>query len=130
MQSERPTTGLLRLSVWTTCNCSHTVDTMQLLRMITKPRGGYYSRNPADYMYRHLDRSATSTRATKLADYASPLAEEFRPLILGKYNIGHKVIIRHCSGRLLLLCTLSTLRAPLDSLGWCPLLHNRCQTLV
>ena len=37
---------------------------------------------------------------------------------------------RDCSGRLLLVCTLSTLRAPLDSLGWCPLLHNRCQTLV
>ena len=35
-----------------------------------------------------------------------------------------------CSGWLLLVRTLSTLRAPLYTLGWCLLLHNRCQTLV
>ena len=35
-----------------------------------------------------------------------------------------------CSGWLLLVRTLSTLRAPLDTLGWCLLLHNRCQTVV
>ena len=41
-----------------------------------------------------------------------------------------ETMVGYCSGRLLLVRNLSTLRAPLDTLGWCLLLHNRCQTLV
>ena len=44
--------------------------------------------NPADYMSRHPDKSATSTRATKVAeDYVNFLADESKPLALVKEKI-------------------------------------------
>ena len=44
--------------------------------------------NPADYMSRHQDKSATSTRATKVAeDYVNFLADESKPLALVKEKI-------------------------------------------
>ena len=44
--------------------------------------------NPADYMSHHPDKSATSTRATKVAeDYVNFLADESKPLALVKEKI-------------------------------------------